>query len=60
MYKLNYAPTWGHEVEKKLYLGVGEQKRLTTTGLIHFFFGNFILWHAIYDEGALIVLFCWS
>jgi hypothetical protein len=34
MYNLNYTQQlWGYKVEKKLYLGVREQKRLNTTGL---------------------------
>jgi hypothetical protein len=28
-----YQQLWGYKVEKKLYLGVREQKRLNTTGL---------------------------
>jgi hypothetical protein len=30
-----YQQLWGYKVEEKLYLGVGEQKRLNTTGLYH-------------------------
>jgi hypothetical protein len=30
-----YQQLWGYKVEEKLYLGVREQKRLNTTGLIH-------------------------
>jgi hypothetical protein len=29
-----YQQLWGYKVEEKLYLGVREQKRLNTTGLI--------------------------
>jgi hypothetical protein len=32
-----YQQLWGYKVEEKLYLGVREQKRLNTTGLIQFF-----------------------
>jgi hypothetical protein len=28
-----YQQLWGYKVEDKLYLGVGEQKRLNTTAL---------------------------
>jgi hypothetical protein len=30
-----YQQLWGDKVEEKLYLGVREQKRLNTTGLLH-------------------------
>jgi hypothetical protein len=30
-----YQQLWGYKFEEKLYLGVGEQKRLNTTGLGH-------------------------
>jgi hypothetical protein len=29
-----YQQLWGYKVEKKLYLGLREQKRLNTTGLV--------------------------
>jgi hypothetical protein len=29
-----YQQLWGYKVEEKLYLGVREQKRLNTTGLV--------------------------
>jgi hypothetical protein len=29
-----YQQLWGYKVEEKLYLGVREQKRLNTTGLM--------------------------
>jgi hypothetical protein len=31
-----YQQLWGYKVEDKLYLGVSEQKRLNTTGLVVF------------------------
>jgi hypothetical protein len=30
---IKYQQLWGYKVEAKLYLGVGEQKRLNTTGI---------------------------
>jgi hypothetical protein len=30
-----YQQLWGYKVEEKLYLGVREQKRLNTTGLVY-------------------------
>jgi hypothetical protein len=30
-----YQQLWGYKVEEKLYLGVREQKRLNTTGIMY-------------------------
>jgi hypothetical protein len=30
-----YHQLWGYKVGEKLYLGVREQKRLNTTGIVH-------------------------
>jgi hypothetical protein len=35
-----YQQLWGYKVDDKLYLGVGEQKRLNATGIYYECYGE--------------------